>query len=84
MNKLGAVLIVIAVVATCYLILLVVMPVVNDIIITANATMTTDVDDLSAYPGAQDVMVSAPWWLFFVPGTIGMIVIVAILKLPAR
>lgn len=81
MNKLGSVLIVIAVIAACYLIILVTIPnIVVPMIESANATMTADVDNLTAYPGSQDLMISTPWILLWVPGVIGMIVIVLILR----
>lgn len=80
MGKLGHVIIVIAIVSACYLIMLVVIPVVNDLIVTANATMTADTANLSAYPGAQNFMIASPWILLWVPGTIGLVVVVLILK----
>lgn len=82
MNKLGAVLIVIGIVIACYLILLVVIPsVVVDMVETANATMTAS-SNLTNYPGTQGFLLSTPLILFFVPGGIGMIVIVIILRQP--
>ena len=82
MNKLGAVLIVIGIVGACYLLLLVAMPILTDFASTANTTIAADVDDLSAYPGATSGLLAAPWVLFFVPGVIGMIVIVIICRSP--
>lgn len=81
MNKIGAVAIIIGVEIFLYLILLVVMPVLTDIIVTSNATMTAS-SNLSNYPGTQGFFVSQPWILFFVPGAIGIAVIVIILKQP--
>jgi len=80
MSKLGAVIIVIVMVAACYLLMLVVIPVANDLIVTANTTMTASVDNLTAYPGAQDFLISIPWILWFVPATIGAIIIVLLLR----
>jgi len=77
-NKLGAVLIVIALVAVCYLILLVVMPTVTGIVETANTTLSTH--DLTNYPGASEGLVATPWILWFVPAVIGMIVVVLIVR----
>lgn len=80
MNKLGAVVIVIVMVAACYLIMLVVIPdVVVPLIESANETMTAS-SNMSDYPGSQSFLVSTPWILFFVPGTIGIIVITLILR----
>ena len=80
MNKLGAVLIIIGVVGVCYLILLVVMPVLANIIVTANASIAADVADVSAYPGAQSFLVSTPWILFWVPGVVGIAAIVLVMR----
>ena len=81
MNKLGAVLIIIGITIFLYLILLVVMPVVVDMVSTANATIVAS-SDLSDYPGTQGFLESTPWILFFVPGSICMIIIVIILRSP--
>lgn len=80
MNKLGAVLIVIGVMIACYLFLLVVMPVITGIISTANATVSAQT--WANHPGSQGFLQSTPWIMFFVPGTIGIIVIVMILRKP--
>ena len=79
MNKIGQVILVIVAVIALYLIMLVVMPLVSDMAITANATMDTS-SNLSNYPGAAEGVMAAPWVLWFVPGCIGMILIVVILK----
>ena len=81
MNKIGAVAVVIGVVIFCYLILLVAMPILVDFASTANATITAS-SNLSYYPGTQGFLLSTPWILFFVPGVIGMTIIVIILKQP--
>lgn len=80
MNKLGAVLIMIGVVGACYLVLLVVIPVLANIIVTANATIVENVADVSAYPGAQSFLVSTPWILFWVPGVVGIAAIILVLR----
>lgn len=81
MNKIGAVAIVIFVVIVCYLILLVAMPIVADLASTANATITAS-SNLTMYPGTQGFLLSTPWIMFFVPGVIGMVAIIIILKQP--
>ena len=81
MNKLGSVLIIIGVVIGCYLILLVTQTVVVGLVETANATMTAS-SNLTNYPGTQGFLLSTPWILWFVPGVIGMIAIVIILRQP--
>jgi len=78
-HKLGGVVIIIGLVIVVYLLLLVVMPVMVDIIATSNATMTAS-SNLTNYPGATESMIATPWVLFFVPGVIGIIVIVIYLR----
>lgn len=81
MNKIGAIIITIGAVTMAYLILLVVMPFLTDVVATANATMNAT-SNMSLYPGTSAGIISVPWILFFVPGSIGMIVIVMILRKP--
>lgn len=81
MNKIGAVAIIIGITIFLYLILLVVMPVVTELISTANATVT-GAGGWANYPSSQGFFVSQPWILFFVPGVICMIIIVIILRQP--
>lgn len=81
MNKLGAVAIVVGVVIAAYLLLMVAMPVLVESVSTANVTMHAT-SNMSAYPGVAEMTVATPWIMFFVPGTIGIIVIVVILKKP--
>ncbi len=79
MNKLGAIAIVVAFVIAAYLFLLLVMPVITDIVATSNATMSAS-SNMSNYPGTSETLVSTPWILFFIPGVVGMVVIVTILR----
>ena len=81
MNKLAKVAVVIGLVIILYLVLLVVMPVLNSVISTANATINST-SNLTLYPGGSEILVAAPWFLWFVPGGIGMVVVIFILKQP--
>ena len=81
MNKIGQVFIVIGLVAACYLILLVVMPVLNQFASSANATIQSSVN-VTLFPGAVEVLLAAPWVLWFVPASIGMIAVVLIMRRP--
>ena len=81
MNKIGRVFVVIGLVVACYLVLLVTMPVLNTLIVSANATMTAS-SNLTSYPGAVEFMIASPWILWWVPGSIGIAVIVIILRRP--
>jgi len=80
MSKIGQIAIVIGVVIVCYLILLVVMPVVADLISTANTTVTAAT--WANHPGSQGFFIAQPWILFFVPGAIGIAAIIFILRQP--
>jgi len=78
-KKILAVAIVCTLVAGCYLFMMVVMPFLGDVISTSNATITAD-SNWANYPGSQGAFISIPWILWFVPVTIGMVIIVIILK----
>ena len=82
MKKLGAVIIIIVVVAICYVTMLVYMPVINTMVQTGNATITASGANLTNMPGSQSGLIAAPWILWWVPGVIGMAFIVIILKQP--
>jgi len=79
MNKVRAIVITIVIVIIVYLLLLVTMPVVSDLASTSNTTMAAT-SNLTNYPGAAEGVLAAPWVLYFVPGAIGLVVIVFILK----
>ena len=83
MNKIGAVIIVVGVVALAYLLILLVMPVFTDIVSSANVSMANATANFTGvYPGTSELMVSTPWIAFFIPGAIGMALIIMILKKP--
>lgn len=79
MHRIGYVAIVVVAVIIVYLIMLVVMPVVRDLISTANATVT-GAGGWGNYPGSQGFLISVSWILWFVPGCIGTIAIIIILR----
>lgn len=81
MNKVGAIAITIGVVIICYLILLVVMPWLSDITLSVNATLNAS-HNMTQYPGTSGFLLSTPLILFFVPGTIGIVVVIMILRQP--
>jgi len=66
-------------VTAAYIFLTLFMPTLVDIITTANTTMAAS-SNMSNYPGTAAVMVGAPLWLYFVPGAIGFVVVILILK----
>ena len=82
MNKIGAVITVVVIVSCAYLLLLVVMPIISNLALSANTTMNAT-SNMSLYPGTSGFLMSTPWILWFLPATIGMAVIVIILKMPS-
>ena len=83
MGKFGAVIIVVVVVALGYLAMLLYMSAINSIIQSVNATITISGVDITAMPGSQSGLLAIPWILWFVPGVLGMVIVVMILKKPS-
>ena len=81
MNKIWGVVIVTSLVAVLYLILLVTMPILVDATITCNSTINAS-SNMSLYPGTSSMVIATPWILWWVPGVIGMIIVIIILKRP--
>ncbi len=79
MGKIGQVIIVLVGVIILYLLLMPIMPILTEFASTSNTTMAAT-SNLTNYPGAAEGVLMAPWLLWFVPGTIGMVLIVVILK----
>ncbi len=79
MNKIGAIAITIGVVIMAYLLILVVMPFLADAAASANVTMNAT-SNMSNYPGTSGFILAIPWILYYVPGVLGMILIVGILR----
>ncbi len=81
MNKLGAVIAVLALTVAVYMIMLVTMGVFTNLVESANATITAS-SNLTDYPGSQGFLVATPWIVWFVPAIISIAVIIGILKAP--
>ena len=82
MNKIGAVITISSVVILAYLFLLVIIPnIVAPMALSANTAMDAS-SNMSLYPGTSGFLMSTPWILFFVPGVIGIALIVIILRSP--
>ena len=81
MNKIGAIAITVGMVIICYLLMLVTVPVMVGLISTANTTMAAS-SNMSAYPGTAGFLVSMPWICWFVPASLGIVVIIMILRKP--
>jgi len=82
MNKIGAVIVITVMVIAAYLLLLIVVPnVIAPAALSANTAMDAS-SNMSLYPGTSGFLMSTPWILFFVPGVIGIAIIVVILRQP--
>lgn len=82
MNKFGAVITIVVLIVAVYLLLLVIMPILTSTALTANTTMNAT-SNMSLYPGTSGFLMSIPWIVFFVPGVIGIALIVVILRMPS-
>ena len=82
MNKIGQVILVVGLVIALYIIMLAVMPVVVNVSTAANTTITDSGVDIAAMPGSTDILIAAPWILWFMPAVVGMSIIIYILKQP--
>jgi len=80
-NKIGGILLTVFLVIVTYLIMLVTVPVMVGLISTANTTMATS-SNMSAYPGTAGFLTSMPWICWFIPISLGIIVIISILRTP--
>ena len=77
MHKVGGVVLIVAGMTLLYVIMLLVMPAIVSIVGTANVEIT---ENTTAMPGSRDILISAPWYLWFVPAVIGIAVIIGYLK----
>lgn len=81
MNKLGAIAITVFFVIVTYIIMLITVPVMVGLIATANATMVAS-SNMTNYPGTAGFLTSMPWICWFIPASLGIIVIISILRKP--
>jgi len=78
MKKVGWVIVLWAGIVIAYIILTAAMPAINSLVQTANETMVAT-SNMSNYPGSQEAILTAPLWLYFLPGGIGIMATVMIL-----
>lgn len=81
MRKMGAIAVTVAMVIICYLLMLVTVPVMVGLISTANTTMTAS-SNMTNYPGTAGFLTSMPWICWFIPASLGIVVIIMILRKP--
>ena len=68
MHKVGGVIVVCAVVFIVYLIMLVTMPTIVEVTLIANSTINASGINTTLQPGSTEILIAAPWILWFVPG----------------
>lgn len=78
-SKIGGLIITWVVIVFLYIVLAASMPGINDIISEASAALTAT-SNMTNYPGTKEAIDSAPVWLWFIPGGIGFIATVVMLK----
>jgi len=79
MNKFGAIIVTIVLVVIVYLLMLIVVPFLSDIVSTANTTAAAS-ENITNLPGSTSFLLAIPWILWFVPGTIGIVAVIMILR----
>lgn len=62
-----------------YIFLAAVMPAMNEIISTANASLVASAN-MSNFPGTQEAVETAPVWLWAIPGIVGVVSTAILLK----
>jgi hypothetical protein len=65
-------------VITAYIILAISMPAIRELSTEASTQLTASAN-MSNFPGAQEAVDSSPYYLWFIPGTVGMITTVMFL-----
>jgi hypothetical protein len=68
-----------AFVGLAYLVLAAAMPGINSIVSSVNATLVAT-SNMSNYPGAQQAITTSPIWIWVIPGGVGVISSVVVLK----
>jgi type II secretory pathway component PulF len=79
MNKIWGITLIFVVVVAVYIMMAVMMPAINDIS-TAAADSLDATSNMSNYPGTEEVVRSSGWWLWAVPGVVGIIATAVMLK----
>jgi len=67
-------------VVVAYIFLAISMPAQNEIIVSVNTTLASGSSgNMSNFPGTQEVIQTAPVWLWFIPGLVGIVSTVMVL-----
>ncbi len=79
LSKLLLIIAIVGLVTGAYLLLLVVMPVISDLALSANTTMNST-SNMSQYPGTSGFLMSTPWIIIWIPGVLGLVAIIGVLR----
>jgi uncharacterized membrane protein YfcA len=66
-----------------YVIITLFMPVLTDVVTSTDAALIATTDNISHYTGAKEVVDWTPWALYLIPGFIGVIATVIVLRQPS-
>lgn len=77
-KKLISFIIILFLVGCAYVIMAFTMPATNEIITSANASLAASAN-MSNLPGTQEMVQTAPIWLWFIPGLVGVVFMVGVL-----
>ena len=81
MEKIKSILWIILFVALGYAAVLIGMPFLNDAVAISDATMGAMSTNVTAvYPGAREGLQAAPWILYLIPGAMGLVATIVVLK----
>jgi hypothetical protein len=80
-NKVKAIVFICLGVAVCYALLSALMPVITGVTGDVSANISA-AHDMSRYVGAKEGLDVAPWILYLLPGGVGIVAIVVILRQP--
>ena len=81
MGKIKSVFFICIGVAACYLLLTAFMPVITGVVETSSANISAN-PNLDQYVGAKEGLDIMPWVLYLLPGAIGTIAVVIVLRRP--
>lgn len=75
MKTVGALILIIIFVSIAYLMMMMLQPTTNALVATANTS-----SNWTNFPGSQEVIVGWPFWSYLIPGALGLIMVVAVLR----
>lgn len=70
-------------VVVVYLFLLAVMPAITALVNTANTSLSASAN-MTSFPGTAEAVNSFPWYVWFIPGGVGIAAIIGVLRMPTK